>query len=225
MSEITQDYIVDFLSTIQPSSNSFITALEKEAHRKEVPIISFEVKALLEVLLSLHKPAKILEIGTAIGYSSILMSQYLPQDGKIITIDRYPYMIQQAKENIFKARLDSKITLLEGDAKEILPTLEPYFDMIFLDAAKGQYHAFLPYCLRLLRPGGLLIADNVLHKGMIAKSRYNIPRRQRTIHKRLRSFLWDIHHHPILQTSVLPIGDGVALCYKKTEEETKNEKL
>ncbi|NLP45993.1 MAG: O-methyltransferase [Epulopiscium sp.] len=215
MSEITPDYIINFLSDIQPNSHSFIQDLEKYAHKKEIPIISFEVKSLLEFLLSMHQPNTILEIGTAIGYSSILMSQYLPKEGKIITIDRYPYMIEQAKYNIHKAKLNSVITLLEGNAQDILPTLKPYFDLIFLDAAKGQYQTFLPHCLRLLRPGGLLIADNVLYKGMIAKARYDIPRRQRTIHKRLRSFLWDISHHPELQTSILPIGDGVALSYKK----------
>lgn len=225
MSEVTQDYIVDFLSTIQPISNPFLLALEEEAHRNRVPIISFEVKSLLEVLLSMHQPKKILEIGTAIGYSSILMSQYLAKNGSITTIDRYPFMIEQAKKNIARANLEDIITLLEGDAEDILPTLEPAFDFIFMDAAKAQYHVFLPYCVSLLRPGGILIADNVLNKGMIAQSRVDVPRRHRTTHKRLRNFIWDIYHHPELKSSILSIGDGIALCHKtKLNEENNYEK-
>ena len=139
-------------------------------------------------------------------------------------------MLKDARVNIKRMGLEDKIKILEGDAADILPTLEGPYDVIFMDAAKGQYQAFLPHCLRLLPVGGLLIVDDVLQGGTIAQTRFSVPRRQRTIHKRLRNFLWEITHHDALETSIIPIGDGVALCYKKkeiipetkTEGETKN---
>ena len=143
------------------------------------------------------------------------MSNYLQEGGKLITIERYDIMQNAAKENIKEAGLEDTISLIEKDAEEVLPILDDSFDVIFLDGAKGQYNNFLPHCLRLLKKDGLLIADNVLHKGTVAKLRYDIPRRQRTIHKRMRSFLWEITHNSDLETCVLPIGDGVAVCHKK----------
>ena len=143
------------------------------------------------------------------------MSEFLGQDGHITTIERFPYMYTIAKENIKAAHLEDKITLLEGDAHTILPALtDESYDLIFMDCAKGQYIHFLPECLRLLKPKGLLITDNVLHKGTVARSRYLIDRRQRTTHSRLRDFLWTITHCSELQSSILPIGDGIALSHK-----------
>ena len=218
MSDIIYDYINDYIREIIPDSSGLLGQIEREAEKTDLPIISKEVARMISVLLSIKKPQKILEIGTAVGYSAILMSQYLQEGGQILTIERYDVMYNAAKENIQKAGLENTIYLIEKDAEEVLPNLEDSFDVIFLDAAKGQYNNFLPHCLRLLKEDGLLIADNVLHKGTVAKLRYDVPRRQRTIHKRMRNFLWEIIHNEDLESCILPIGDGVALCHKKTNK-------
>lgn len=215
MGEINYDYINHFIRDIIPKNPGILGRIEKEAKETSLPIIQKEVARLISVLLSIQKPKKILEIGTAVGYSAILMSQYLQPGGKIITIERYDIMQNAAKENIKQAGLEGIIHMIEKDAQEVLPVLDDSFDVIFMDGAKGQYNNFLPHCIRLLKEDGLFIADNVLHKGTVAKLRYDVPRRQRTIHKRMRSFLWEIMHHSKLETCILPMGDGVALCHKK----------
>ncbi|NLK20893.1 MAG: O-methyltransferase [Epulopiscium sp.] len=219
MSEINYDYINEFIREIIPKDLGILGKIEREAKETNLPIVQKEVAQLISFLLSVKKPENILEIGTAVGYSSILMSNYLKPQGKITTIERYDIMQRAARENIKMAGLEETINLIEGDAQEVLPTLKATFDVIFMDAAKGQYNIFLPHCIRLLKDDGIIIADNVLHKGNIAKSRYDIPRRQRTIHKRMRNFLWEIMHNNDLNSCVLPMGDGVALCYKKTRKE------
>lgn len=223
MSEINYDYINTFIREMIPKKEGILGDIEREATISDLPIIQKEVASLISVLLSIKKPERILEIGTAVGYSSILMSNYLQPQGEIITIERYDIMQRAAKENFKKSGLENVITIIEKDAEEVLPSLEGTFDVIFMDAAKGQYNTFLPHCIRLLNDDGLLIADNVLHKGMIAKSRYDVPRRQRTIHKRMRNFLWEIMHHPQLNSCILPMGDGVALCHKKIRKEEQND--
>ncbi|NLI88879.1 MAG: O-methyltransferase [Epulopiscium sp.] len=217
MSEINYDYIAQYIRAIRPESQGILKEIElKLANNEESwPIIKPEVASFLQVLLSLQKPYKILEIGTAVGYSSILMSQYLQPGGKIITIERFDLMQRQAKSNIKKANLQDTITILEGNASDILPNLEDKdFDFIFMDCAKGQYINFLPHCIRLLKDDGILVTDNVLHKGAVAKSKYLVPRRQRTTHTRLREFLYEINHHPQLISAVLPFGDGLAVSHK-----------
>ncbi|WP_069997849.1 O-methyltransferase [Cellulosilyticum sp. I15G10I2] len=218
MSEINYSYIVEYIRALHPvpTSNVLLEIEKKIASETEHwPIIKPEVADFIKVVLSLIKPVHILEIGTAVGYSSILMSEFLSENGHITTIERFPYMLNIAKENIKKAGLEETITVLEGDASEILPTLDAMqYDVVFMDCAKGQYIHFLPECLRLLKPNGLLITDNVLHKGTVARSRYLIDRRQRTTHSRLRDFLWTITHSDELRSSVLPVGDGIALSFK-----------
>ena len=145
------------------------------------------------------------------------MTQFLADDGKITTIDRFDVMIKHFKENRAKLGLEDKIELIEGDACDILPTLTGKYDVIFMDAAKGQYIQILPECLRLLVVGGVLIADDVLQDGRIAQNIEDIPKRQRTIYRRMREFLWEISHNEALQTSILTIGDGVAVCHKIKE--------
>ena len=211
MNYVTDDTMNAYLRSVQPMYDGVLGEIQKEAIAAEVPIVPPEVARLLSVLLTMQKPKNILEIGTAVAFSAGLM-------------------LKDARVNIKRMGLEDKIKILEGDAADILPTLEGPYDVIFMDAAKGQYQAFLPHCLRLLPIGGLLIVDDVLQGGTIAQTRFSVPRRQRTIHKRLRNFLWEITHHDALETSIIPIGDGVALCYKKkeiipetkTEGETKN---
>lgn len=217
MSEITYEYVREYLQAMHKEEDELLESIKRYAFEKYVPIIKHEVKQLLEVLLTMHKPLQILEIGTAIGYSSILMSKYLVDDGKITTLERSDEMISIAEENIRLAHKEGIITILKGDAEEILPTLKGQYDFIFMDAAKGQYITFLPYCLKLLKVGGLLVSDNVLQDGAIAKSRWSIPRRQRTIHGRMRAYLWELNHNHTLKTAILPIADGITLSYKLEE--------
>lgn len=221
MNYVTDDYINSYLRTIQPHYDGVLGEIEKESRDAQVPVIPHETARLLSVLLTMKKPKNILEVGTAVAFSSGLMSRYLQDGGTITTIDRYELMLKDARKNIARMGLENTIKILEGDAADILPTLSGPYDVIFLDAAKGQYSAFLPHCLRLLPVGGLLIVDDVLQGGDIAKTRFSVPRRQRTIHKRLRNFLWDISHNDALESSIVPIGDGLAVCVKIKETEEK----
>ena len=218
-----EDYISKYIRVLQPPYEGVLSEIQEEAIDNDVPIVPHEVARFLSVILTMKKPKNILEIGTAVGFSASLMSKYLEDGGHITTIDRYDIMLSDAKKNIARMGIEDKITILEGDANDILPTLEGPFDVIFMDAGKGQYMNFLPHCLRLMPVGGILIADDILQGGYIAKSRYAVERRQRTIHKRLRNFLWEITHNPILETCLLPVGDGVALCYKKEEYDPSKE--
>ena len=211
---ICYEYINDYIRKTIRSNSGILLELEQYAKENHVPIIHPEVGQLLTVLGNMLRPKRILEVGTAIGYSAILFSRFLAKDGRIDTIDRHERMIEKAKENIKKAGLDNIINIIMGDAMEVLACLDKKYDMIFLDAAKGQYPEFLPHCLRMLENGGLLVSDNVLYKGMIASDDL-VVRRKITIVKRLRSYLDSICNMDELETSIIPIGDGVALSYKK----------
>ena len=218
MSEINYDYIVQYIRALHTPPEGVLLEIEQliACEKETWPIIKPEVADFMKVLLTMHKPKQILEIGAAVGYSAMLMSQFLEEEGQITTIERFSYMYETASKNIKRAGLEDKIQIIEGDAAEVLTTLEDEkCDVVFMDCAKGQYINFLPHCIRVLRPGGILITDNVLHKGTVARSRYLIDRRQRTTHARLRDFLYTITHDDRLTSSVIPIGDGVALSYKK----------
>lgn len=158
---------------------------------------------------------KILEVGTAIGFSALLMSEYAPEGCHITTIEKYEKRIPLARENFKKAGKEQNITLLEGDATQILAELKEEYDLIFMDAAKGQYINFLPDILRLMSPGGILVSDNILQDGDIVESKYAVTRRNRTIHNRMREYLYALTHHEELETVILPIADGVTLSAKK----------
>lgn len=211
---LIEDYLQNYLNELLPLCDGTLGEIQKNSYEKNVPIIPNDVVRLISFILSVKRPHDILEIGAAVGFSSSLMSKFLDEGGKITTIDRFDVMIEHFKENRKKMGLENKIELIEGDACDILPTLNKKYDVIFLDAAKGQYIQMLPDCLRLLKVGGILIADDVLQDGRIAKKREDVPRRQRTIHKRMREFLWEVTHNEALETSVLTIGDGVVLCHK-----------
>ncbi|MDD3570099.1 MAG: O-methyltransferase [Lachnospiraceae bacterium] len=217
MNYVTEDYLHGYLRLIQPKYEGVLGEIQEEAQEKQVPIVPHEVARFLSTILSIKRPKEVLEIGTAVAFSAGLISKYLQPGGHVTTIDRYEVMLKDARENIKRMNLEETINLIEDDAANVLPTLTGPYDVVFLDAAKGQYAQFLPHILRLMPIGGILIADDVLQNGDIAKSRYSVPRRQRTIHKRMRNFLWDISHLDCLESSIIPIGDGVVLCHKIKE--------
>lgn len=217
MNYVTEDYLHGYLRLIQPKYDGVLGEIQEEAHEKQVPIVPHEVARFLSTILSIKRPKEVLEIGTAVAFSAGLISRYLQPGGHVTTIDRYEVMLKDARENIKRMNLEETINLIEDDAANVLPNLKGPYDVVFLDAAKGQYAQFLPHILRLMPIGGILIADDVLQSGDIAKSRYSVPRRQRTIHKRMRNFLWDISHLDCLESSIIPIGDGVVLCHKIKE--------
>lgn len=208
---IVNERVVSFINSLNPEIDSLVYRIEREAREQEVPIVRTETRELLKVLELIQKPKRILEVGTAVGFSSIYMSQYLPEGGSITTIEKYPPRIEAAKKNFARTGTEKVITLLEGDAADILRELSGSYDMIFMDAAKGQYIHFFPEVIRLLAPGGMLISDNVLQDGDVLESHYAITKRNRTIHSRMREYLYEIKRHPLLETAIVPIGDGVAI--------------
>lgn len=207
----------EFLRTAQKPLPGVLGEIEKDAHERRVPIIPHETVVFLNVLLGQLKPKQILEIGTAIGFSSSLMAQHIGENGQVTTIDRYEKMFQEAKENYKKQGITDKVTLLEGDAADILPTLEGPYDIIFMDSAKSKYYDFFPECMRLLKVGGMLIVDDVLQGGTILEPKENIPRKVRTIHRKLNMFLDVVMKHPSVESSLLPLGDGLLLIVKQDE--------
>lgn len=215
---IVDDRMVAFINSFDKGNTPFLNEIEKFALETEVPIIRKEMQSFLRFLLAMKKPMKILEVGTAIGFSALLMSEYAPEGCKITTIEKYEPRIPLARENFRKAGKEEVITLLEGDATEILKELQGTYDLIFMDAAKGQYIHFMPDILRLLAADGLLVSDNVLQDGDVMESRYAVVRRNRTIHSRMREYLYELTHHPLLETCILPVGDGITLSVKKETE-------
>jgi predicted O-methyltransferase YrrM len=213
---IVEERIVSYINSLEKENSPVLEEIEKEARKDGVPIIRKEMESFLRVMLSIKKPMRILELGTAVGYSAILMSECINKKGQIITIENYDKRIPIAKENIKKAGRENVIKLLEGDAMEIMPTLESdQFDFVFMDAAKAQYIHFLPEVLRLMKKDGVLITDNVLQEGDLIQSKYVVRRRDRTIHKRMREYLEVVKNHPQLETTIVSIGDGITMSVKK----------
>lgn len=203
-----------FIDLLDKGNSPFLNEIEKRALEAQVPIIRKSTQSLLKFLLALLKPENILEIGAAVGFSALLMSEYSPGNCHITTIEKDQQRAAAARENFRHAGREERITLLEGDAFDILRDLKGSYDMVFMDAAKGQYIHFFPEVLRLLVPGGALVSDNVLQDGDIIQSRFAVTRRNRTIHARMREYLYQLKHHPELESVVLPVGDGVALSTK-----------
>lgn len=213
---INHGYITQYVRSVLPKRQGYLAELEQYALEEHVPIVQPEVGRYLEVMCGILRPKAILEVGTAIGYSASLMYFASGTKPHITTIERYDKMIGQAKQNFARAGMAQDVELIEGDAVEVLERLEGPYDLIFLDAAKGQYPVFLGHAVRMLRPGGVLICDNVLYQGMIASNELVI-RRKITIVKRLRKFIREIMEHPLLDSSLLPLGDGVTISRKKEE--------
>lgn len=209
---IVNDRITDYIHSLESSQGSLLDSIEREAQKDHVPIIRRETGALLKTLTAALRPRHILEVGTAVGYSALLMCQVMPEDCHITTIEKYERRIPVARENFKRAGEEGRVTLLCGDADERLKELKGRtYELIFMDAAKGQYLHWLPMVLELMPPGGVLISDNVLQDGDIVESRYAVERRDRTIHSRMRQYLYELKHREELETAIIPIGDGAAV--------------
>ena len=211
---IVDERLVTYINSLDQGNTKQLDEIEQKAKETYVPIIRKEMQSFLKLLLAMQKPMRILEVGTAVGFSAILMAEYGPKDCSIVTIENYDKRIPIARANFEFAQKSNQITLLEGDAAEILPTLTEQFDLIFMDAAKGQYINFMDDVLRLLAVDGVLVSDNVLQDGDIIESHYIVERRNRTIYKRMREYLYELTHNDNLVTSVMPIGDGITVSTK-----------
>ena len=218
---IVDERIVTFINSMETENSKILEAIESEALSTYVPIIRKEMQSFLKVLLTIQKPMRILEVGTAVGFSALLMSEYAPAGCEITTIENYEKRIPIARNNFKRAGKEAQITLLEGDAMEVLPTLDEPYDFIFMDAAKGQYIHYMPEVMRLLKTGGTLVSDNMMQDGNIIESRFAVERRDRTIHSRMREYLYELKHHEELLTSIIPLGDGVAVSVKLDKKDTK----
>lgn len=208
---IVSERITDYINSLERSRGTLLDEIAGDARKRGIPVIREETAAFLTSMVAMKSPKAILEIGTAVGYSALLMARAMPDNCRITTIEKYEKRIPEAKRNFEQAGETGRITFLEGDAGEWLEKLTGPYDFIFMDAAKGQYLAWLPDILRLLESGGVVISDNVLQDGDIAESRYAVERRNRTIHTRMREYLYELKHMECLTTSIVPIGDGVAV--------------
>lgn len=210
-----QNRITDYINSLDSGHGQLCDRIAREAREAFVPIIRKETAAFLKTMIASVKPMRILEVGTAVGYSALLMAQVMPKRAHITTIEKYEPRIPLARAHFKQAGMEDRITLIEGDAKEVLSGLTGTFDFIFMDAAKGQYIHWLPQILELMEPGGVLLTDNVLQGGNIVESRFAVERRDRTIHSRMREYLYELKHMEELETSIIPIGDGVALSVRR----------
>lgn len=214
---IVNDRITDYIQSLEVSQGPVLETIEQEALDGFVPIIRRETAAFLRTMTAALRPKAILEIGTAVGYSALQMCLVMPNDCRITTIEKYEKRLPIARENFRRAGQEERITLLEGDADLHLKELADQgrlFDLVFMDAAKGQYLNWLPLVLKLMPEGGVLISDNVLQDGDIVESRFAVQRRNRTIHSRMREYLYQLKHTQQLETAVIPIGDGVTVSTK-----------
>jgi len=215
---IVDERMVTYIRSLEMPEAPLLEEIEQEAVDAFVPVIRKETQSFLKVIITMCRPKRILEVGTAVGFSALLMSEYAPEDCHITTIENYKKRIPIARGNFRRAGQENRITLIEGDALEVMRGLEGPFDFIFMDAAKGQYIYYMPEALRLLTDGGVLMSDNVLQDGDIIESRFAVERRNRTIHSRMREYLYELKHREDLLTSILPLGDGVALSIKRGEK-------
>lgn len=212
---IVDERMVTYINSLDMGNTPLLNEIEKEAKADLVPVIRREMQSFLKMLLAIHRPLRVLEVGTAVGFSALLFCEYGPENMQVTTIEKYEKRIPIARENFRRAGRENQITLLEGDAADILKELQESYDLIFMDAAKGQYIHFLDDVLRLMKPGSVLVSDNVLQGGDIIESHYAVERRNRTIYKRMREYLYELKHNDKLLTSVIPLGDGVTVSVRK----------
>ena len=212
---IVDERMVTYINSLDMGNTPLLNEIEKEAKADLVPVIRREMQSFLKVLLAIHRPLRVLEVGTAVGFSALLFCEYGPENMQVTTIEKYEKRIPIARENFRRAGRENQITLLEGDAADILKELQESYDLIFMDAVKGQYIHFLDDVLRLMKPGSVLVSDNVLQGGDIIESHYAVERRNRTIYKRMREYLYELKHNDKLLTSVIPLGDGVTVSVRK----------
>ena len=212
---IVDERMVTYINSLDMGNTPLLNEIEKEAKVDLVPVIRREMQSFLKVLLAIHRPLRVLEVGTAVGFSALLFCEYGPENMQVTTIEKYEKRIPIARENFRRAGRENQITLLEGDAADILKELQEPYDLIFMDAAKGQYIHFLDDVLRLMKPWSVLVSDNVLQGGDIIESHYAVERRNRTIYKRMREYLYELKHNDKLLTSVIPLGDGVTVSVRK----------
>ena len=212
---IVDERMVTYINSLDMGNTPLLNEIEKEAKADLVPVIRREMQSFLKVLLAIHRPLRVLEVGTAVGFSALLFCEYGPENMQVTTIDKYEKRIPIARENFRRAGRENQITLLEGDAADILKERQESYDLILMDAAKGQYIHFLDDVLRLMKPGSVLVSDNVLQGGDIIESHYAVERRNRTIYKRMREYLYELKHNDKLLTSVIPLGDGVTVSVRK----------
>lgn len=211
---IVDERIRDYICSLEPEAESLRGSIAGEARRQGIPVMRQETESLLKTLVAARQPGAILEVGTAVGYSALLMAQVMPAWGRITTIEKYRPHMEAAVKNFKEAR-EERINLIFGDAEEVLQELSGPYDFIFMDGAKGQYLHWLPRILELLGEGGILLSDNVLQEGTIVQSRFAVERRDRTIHSRMREYLYTLKHTQGLETAIVPVGDGVAISVKR----------
>lgn len=214
MGGVTLDYMEDYIRSLIPEKEGRLGELAKYAEENGVPIVQKETGRFLEVMMGIIRPKKILELGTAIGYSAMLMYESAGTEPSITTIERSEEMIEKATENLKAFGVEDKINIVQGDCVEAIKTLEGKYDVIFMDAGKGHYNHLLPECLRLLNDDGVIIADNVLFRGMVASNEL-VKRRKITIVKRMRTYLDMVSSDDTLTTTVIPMGDGIAVTRRK----------
>lgn len=225
---IVDERLTTYIDSLNWQIPEYLKELEKEALADEVPIIRRSMQSLLGFLIRTRKPGVILEIGTAVGFSGMLMSEAAGENAVIDTIEKVPMRLKAAKKNFKKYGKTEAIHLYEGDAIEVLQRFveeKKKYDFIFMDAAKGQYLNFLPSVLELLSQDGMLVTDNVLQDGDVIQSRYAITRRDRTIHGRMREYLYMLTHSEDLDTVILPVGDGVTLSVFRDRNKNERERI
>lgn len=216
---VVMQELVEYMRSAQLPFKGTLGEIERFANEKGIPVIPHETAKFIDFFCATIEPKDILEIGTAIGFSASLMAQHLQTDGHLTTIDRYALMYDRAKVNFEKMGLSDRVTLLEGDAADVLPTLQGNYDLIFMDSAKAKYIEFYPECMRLLKMGGVLIIDDIFQGGTILDDVMDRPKRVRKIHRKLNELLDTVLKDERHRSCLVPLGDGILMVRKESEWE------